>query len=163
MEQGAQNCYDIATRARAKGFDPELNSEIIETEDRAARFDGLVVPESFAALFGEVACYIHDREALSLAIAKEIATGKKFGDRQKRVDQAIRTGLAILTEGVLVAPIEGIAKIQLEKNPDGSEFIAIYYAGPIRSAGGTGQAMSVLIADIVRLELGLARFKPSEG
>jgi DNA polymerase II large subunit len=163
LEEGAQHCYDIASQARSKGFDPELTPEIIETEDLAARVEGLVGPESIAERIRNVANDIDNREVLSLTIAKEIATDPKFGDRQQRVDQAIRTGLAILTEGVLVAPIEGIANIQLEKNPDGTEFIAIYYAGPIRSAGGTGQAMSVLIADIVRRELGLSEFKPIEG
>src|SRR5207247_910193 len=35
------------------------------------------------------------------------------------------------------------------------------YAGPIRSAGGTGQALSVLIADVVRRELGIGRYQPA--
>ena len=163
LENGAQVCYEIASKARAKGLDPKLAPEIIETEDLAARVEGLVGPQGIATRIREVAVEINNREELSLTIAKEIATDERFGPRNKRLEQAIRTGLAILTEGVLVAPIEGIANIEVEKNPDGSEFIAIYYAGPIRSAGGTGQAMSVLIADIVRRELNLARFKPSEG
>ncbi len=32
-------------------------------------------------------------------------------------------------------------------------------AGPIRSAGGTGQAMSVLITDVVRRELGIGAYR----
>src|SRR3989441_1021261 len=39
--------------------------------------------------------------------------------------------------------------------------VDLAYAGPIRSAGGTGQALSVLIADIVRRELGLGRYIPT--
>src|SRR3972149_4940337 len=34
-------------------------------------------------------------------------------------------------------------------------------AGPIRPAGGTGQALSVLIADVVRRELGIGRWQPT--
>ena len=59
-------------------------------------------------------------------------------------------GLAVLTEGILVAPLEGVVSARLLKNNDGSECVAVSFAGPIRSAGGTGQALSVLIADILR-------------
>ena len=38
-------------------------------------------------------------------------------------------------------------------NADGSEFLSIDFAGPIRAAGGTGQALSVLIGDMLRREL----------
>jgi len=38
----------------------------------------------------------------------------------------------------------------------------MYYSGPIRSAGGTASAMSVLLADYVRIGVGLDRFKPSD-
>ena len=58
-------------------------------------------------------------------------------------------GLAVLTEGILVAPLEGVVSARVIDNSDGSKAIAINYAGPIRSAGGTGQALSVLIADIL--------------
>ncbi|HEX9907499.1 MAG TPA: DNA polymerase II large subunit, partial [Thermoplasmata archaeon] len=49
------------------------------------------------------------------------------------------------------------------KNSDGSDYLAVFYSGPIRSAGGTGQAMSVLIADVVRRELGIGRYLPTNG
>jgi DNA polymerase II large subunit len=58
---------------------------------------------------------------------------------EEALDQAMGTGLAILTEteGVLVAPLEGIAEIRLGKNKDGSDYVDLYFSGP--SAGGTGQ------------------------
>jgi len=59
-------------------------------------------------------------------------------------------GLAVLTEGILVAPLEGVVSARFITNTDGSPSLAISFAGPIRSAGGTGQALSVLIADILR-------------
>ena len=64
-------------------------------------------------------------------------------------------GLAILTEGILVAPLEGVVSCRIVTNEDRSKSLAINYAGPIRSAGGTGQALSVLIGDIIRREFGL--------
>ena len=67
----------------------------------------------------------------------------------------ICAGLAILTEGILVAPLEGVVSCRIVENPDKSQSLAINYAGPIRSAGGTGQALSVLIGDILRREFNL--------
>lgn len=65
-------------------------------------------------------------------------------------------GLAVLTEGILVAPLEGVVSCRILDNPDGSNALSISYAGPIRSAGGTGQALSVLIGDILRREFNLS-------
>ena len=64
-------------------------------------------------------------------------------------------GLAVLTEGILVAPLEGVVNCRIISNEDSSRSLAINYAGPIRSAGGTGQALSVLIGDILRRDFGL--------
>ena len=68
--------------------------------------------------------------------------------------------MAVLTEGVVAAPIEGIDKVELGKNDDGSQYIRIFYSGPIRSAGGTAQALSVLVGDYVRRGIGIDRYKP---
>jgi len=59
-------------------------------------------------------------------------------------------GLAVLTEGILVAPLDGVVSCRILTNDNGTKCIAISFAGPIRSAGGTGQALSVLIGDILR-------------
>ncbi|MBO6083791.1 MAG: DNA polymerase II large subunit, partial [Candidatus Methanomethylophilaceae archaeon] len=83
--------------------------------------------------------------------------------REKALDRAIRVGLAVLTEGILVAPLEGIADTKIKQNDDGTEFVDLVFAGPIRAAGGTAQAMSVLLADIVRVQLGIGKYKPTEG
>ena len=64
-------------------------------------------------------------------------------------------GLAVLTEGILVAPLEGVVNCRIVENASGTRSLAINFAGPIRSAGGTGQALSVLIGDILRRDFGL--------
>ena len=68
----------------------------------------------------------------------------------------ICAGLAVLTEGILVAPLDGVVSAHILDNADGSQCLGINYAGPIRSAGGTGQALSVLIGDLLRRQFGLA-------
>lgn len=158
-----EDCYRIAEEARKKGFDPDFKVEISKALDLAARVEQLVGPEGIASRIREAIRKLNDRELVSIEIAKEIVNRYRYSNREEAIEQAIRTGLAILTEGVLVAPIEGIAGVKIGKNKDGSDYVDLYFAGPIRSAGGTGQAMSVLIADIVRRELGIGRYIPTQG
>jgi len=165
LQENIDQCYKIAKEARKKGLDPEFQVEIPQAFDLAARVEELVGPKDIAPKIREVTKRIGNRELVSIETAKYIASGKKykFERTEGALDQAIRTGLAILTEGVLVAPIEGIAEVKIGKNKDGTDYVDLYFSGPIRSAGGTGQAMSVLIADIVRRELGIDKYKPTEG
>jgi DNA polymerase II large subunit len=158
-------CYEISEEARKKGFDPELKVEIPQALDLAARVEQLVGPKGIAEKIRNTTKKIGNRELVSLEIAKEIISGDtyNFSKTEDALDQAIRTGLAILTEGVLVAPLEGIAEVKLGKNKDGSNYVDLYFSGPIRSAGGTGQAMSVLIADVVRRKLGIDKYVPTKG
>ena len=172
LERRMRMEYQLAEACRGKGFDPETRVEIPPAIDLAARVEELVGPRGVAARIRELAKE-KNREELSLIVAKECAAGK-FGPpgelsqkssadpRTQALDQGIRTGLAILTEGILVAPLEGIAGVRVLGNDDGTDCVAISFAGPIRAAGGTGQALSVLIADVVRRELGIGRYIATE-
>ncbi len=165
LQQEINRCYSLAEQARKKGKDPSLSVEIPQALDLAARVEQLVGPKNIAPLIRTITKTIGNRELVSLEIAKQIASGTiyAFKNTEAALDQAIRTGLAILTEGVLVAPLEGIAEVKLGSNKDGSHYVDLYFSGPIRSAGGTGQAMSVLIADVVRRQLSLAAYQPTTG
>ena len=163
LQKEIEQCYKIANQARKKGYDPEYNVEIPQALDLAARVEQLVGPKGIAPKIREITKKIGDRELVSIEIAKNIVKTGKFKRIEDALDQAIRTGLAILTEGVLVAPLEGIAEVKLGKNKNGTNYVDLYFSGPIRSAGGTGQAMSVLIADVVRRELNIGRYIPTEG
>src|SRR5438128_6924886 len=154
--------YAVARAARRRGFDPELDVEIPLTDDLASRVERLLEHyevEGVARRIRELA-KTHDREELAILVAKEMAV-RPATSKEKAVERAVRVGLAILTEGILVAPLEGLAGVKIKRNRDGSSYVDLSYAGPIRSAGGTGQALSVLIADIVRRELGLGRYVPT--
>ncbi len=161
LQDGVESSYRVARAARAKGFDPELDVEIPLTDDLASRVERLLHEydvEGVARRIRELAKK-HDREELAILVAKEMAR-RPAPNKEKAVERAVRVGLAILTEGILVAPLEGLAEVKVKKNRDGSNYVDLFYAGPIRSAGGTGQALSVLIADVVRRELGLGRYIP---
>ncbi len=156
-------CYNVARKARARGKDPEIKIEIPQAEDLASRVEKLLADwnvEGVAERIRELSLEHGNREVVSLLIAKEIAT-RPAKTREEAIDRAVRVGLAVLTEGILVAPLEGIASVKIGKNADGSEFLQLLFAGPIRAAGGTGQAMSVLIGDVVRRELNIGEYMPT--
>ncbi len=158
-------CYEIANRARTLGYDPFTEVEIPQAEDLASRVEKLLSDyhvEGVADDIRRITAEYGNREVVSLVVAKEMAK-RPAESTEKALDRAIRVGLAVLTEGILVAPLEGIADTRIGKNGDGSDFVRLSLAGPIRAAGGTAQAMSVLIADVVRTELGIGRYLPTEG
>lgn len=162
LQEGVEACYRLARSARAKGFDPELDVETPLTQDLASRVERLLKDydvEGVARRIRELAAG-HDREELAILVAKEMAL-RPAPSKERAVERAVRVGLAILTEGILVAPLEGLADVRVKRNADGTSYVDLSYAGPIRSAGGTGQALSVLIADVVRRELGIGRWQPT--
>ena len=156
--------YEIAETARRKGFDPELRPESEVARDLAELVEGLVGPSGVAESIRELSVKL-PREELAFKIAEEIVYGK-FGHMEMQIaaEQAIRTSLAILTEGITAAPLQGIAKVCIKQNldRDQTKYLAIYYSGPIRSAGGTDQALTLVIGDFVRGLLGLDKYKPTE-
>ncbi|MBE3136284.1 MAG: DNA polymerase II large subunit [Thermoplasmata archaeon] len=165
LQHDIDACYKIANAARKTGYDPETTVEIPQALDLASRVEQLVGPEGIAPKIREATKRIGNRELVSLEIARMIVDKKTytFNSIEKALDQAVRTGLAILTEGVLVAPLEGIAEVRLGRNNDGTNYVDLYFSGPIRSAGGTGQAMSVLIADVIRRDLGIGSYVATQG
>ena len=162
LEGKLKELYGIAEEARKKGIDPSFKVECEIANDIAGLVEGLVGPPGVAESIRKLSEKL-PREELAFKIAEEIVYGK-FGhlEPKKAAEQAIRTALAILTEGITAAPLQGVAKVDIKENSDGTKYLAIYFAGPIRSAGGTEQALTLVIGDFVRKLLGLDRYKPTE-
>ncbi len=155
--------YTVAEEARAKGFDPETHVEIPQAHDVAGRVEAtLQGPRGVAKRIRELQEEM-TREEVAFQVAKEIALGElgEFDDEEKRADKAVRVALAILTESITAAPIEGISKVMI-RGSDRNRYLALYLAGPIRAAGGTEAAVTVLVADYVRQVLGLPKLKSTE-
>lgn len=161
LERGLEQAMQLARMAREKGADPASHPEILPAKDLADRVENLVEISGVAQRIRELEPKMSREEAafqIGLDFVEErIGT---FNSKIDVVEGAIRTAVAILTEGVVAAPIEGIARVELGKNDDGTDYIGIYYAGPIRSAGGTAQTISVLVADYVRRKMGIGAYKP---
>jgi DNA polymerase II large subunit len=157
-----EQVYAVSTKAREKGLDPALKPECKIAKDLAELVEGLVGPLNVSESIRRYSKTM-SREEMAFKIAEEIVYGK-FGHKApvKAAEQAVRTALAILTEGLTAAPIQGVVKVAIKTNPDRTRYLAIYFAGPIRSAGGTDQALTLVIGDFVRRLLGLDRYKPTE-
>ena len=166
LDLRTQEVYDIALQAKAKGLDFSTEIEIPRAADLASRTEkllgeylkGLEIEDDLRAILLKT-----DRESASIQIAVNVAKRmyERDGDLREAIDCGLRVGLAVLTEAVLVAPLDGIGAVRILNNSDGSEFLSIDFCGPIRAAGGTAQALCVLIGDMIRRELGLGRYSPS--
>ena len=154
--------YQVATKSREKGLDP---SPVVETEiafdlaDRVNRMFDIPLAERLRELLKKD----ERKEYAALQLAEEVSLGK-FGyrDRNENLDAGVRVGLAVVTDGITVAPLQGISSVEVRKNDDGSDYISVSFAGPIRSAGGTETAFTLVIADHIRKVLGLEHYKINE-
>ncbi|WP_255198201.1 DNA polymerase II large subunit [Halorarius litoreus] len=161
LEARLDQAFEVAEEAKSRGGDPKPEVEIPVAKDMADRVENILgiegVAERVRELEGEMS-----REEAALELVTDFVEGNvgDYDTREGKVEGAVRTAVALLTEGVVAAPIEGIDRVELLENDDGTEFVNVYYAGPIRSAGGTAQALSVLVADYARSLLGIEEFTP---
>ena len=163
IETELDAALSVANTARQRGDDPTPEVEIPVAQDMADRVENILgidgVAERVRELEGE-----QSREEAALALVEDFVAGTvgDYDTRAGKIEGAVRTAVALLTEGVVAAPIEGIDRVEILDNDDGTEFVNVYYAGPIRSAGGTAQALSVLVADYARTLLDIDQFRPRE-
>jgi len=160
LEAELDRAFEVAEAARERGGDPATEVEIPVAKDMADRVENILgidgVAERVRDLEGEMS-----REEAALELVEDFVEGSvgDYDSRAGKIEGAVRTAVALLTEGVVAAPIEGIDRVELLANGDGTEFVNVYYAGPIRSAGGTAQALSVLVADYARAMLGIEEYQ----
>ncbi len=172
LEKKTMEAYKSASSAKKKGYDPEDRVDIPITRNMAERVEGLVSAVTPQIIGSGVSKRIKELEErygfldwrVSLTIAEEIAKQKfcKFKDTKEAMITGIRVGFAYHTLGTVASPIEGLTDIKIRKNKLGKPYFALFYSGPIRSAGGTGASVSVLIADYVRKKMGYSEYDPTE-
>ncbi len=165
IESEVERVYAAARTARAVGIDPAAQPEIPPAQDMATRVEKLLAHLPVEGIAEEIRALARElpREEVALRIVERMVHDPRRGKSlEARLDAALRVGLAVLTEGILVAPLEGLAEVHV-RGTDASAYLELFYAGPIRAAGGTAQAMSVLLADVARRELGLGAYRPLPG
>ncbi|MEM3206057.1 MAG: DNA polymerase II large subunit [Thermoplasmatales archaeon] len=158
LKRSVEAEYEIAKKARMQGKDSEIFVEIPQAEDLAGRVQALTGIEC-TDIIRELSSK-YDRERVAIEAALSVSQSVDGSDEVK-IEKGIRVALAILTEGILVAPLEGITGVKI-KERDGDSFLSIYYSGPIRSAGGTAQALSVFIGDLLRRKFGVGKYVASQ-
>jgi len=164
--------YIIANEARSKGYDPEETVGIPLAKNMAERVEGLVSVMAPQIINKGIPQRIKELEAkfgkldwrVALSVSLEVAQEKfcKFATQKEAIETGIRIGIAYLTLGVVASPLEGFVELNIRKRHDGREYFALMYAGPIRSAGGTAGAVSVVLADYLRKSFGFEAYDPTE-
>ncbi|PIN87261.1 DNA polymerase II large subunit [Candidatus Woesearchaeota archaeon CG10_big_fil_rev_8_21_14_0_10_44_13] len=172
IDDGIKKAYGVATNARKKGYDPEEKVDIPIARNMAERVEGLISAVAPEIMGSGITPRINELEKtygalaweVALIIAEEVAKEKfcKFSDRKKAIETGIRVGMAYSTAGIVAAPLEGFVEVRFKKRKDGKEYMAVCYAGPIRGAGGTAAAFSVIISDYVRKKMGIDKYDPDE-
>jgi DNA polymerase II large subunit len=167
------NVHDLATRARAKGYDPDTEVEVKLAANMAERVVGLIsvltpqivgsgVVERIIALEQQ---YGNLDWRVAITIACELAQQKfcAFKDQKEAMEIGIRVGLAYITLGTVSSPLDGFVNLNLKQRMDGKgQYASVNFAGPIRNAGGTAAAVVLLLADAVRKLFGYADYDAQE-
>lgn len=172
LENNLDKAYSLAIKSRSLGFDPEDEVDIPLTKTLPERVEKLVasvVPGLRESGLSERIAELekkHGAQAWEVAmiIALEVAQQKfcKFQNLKDAMEAGIRTGFAYATMGIVSAPLEGFIELRIKKRKDGKEYFAMVYAGPVRGAGGTAAAVSLLIADYVRVKMGYGAYDADE-
>ncbi|MAG20211.1 DNA polymerase II large subunit [archaeon] len=172
LDKKIKESYDFANKARKKGIDPEDEVDIPLASGIGKRVEGLISVEVKQVLNSGIAERIKELEIeygvldwrIALKIAEEVANEKfcSFKDEKEAMETAIRVGFAYLTLGVVSAPLEGFIELKIKNRRDGKKYLAVCYAGPVRGAGGTAAAFSVILADHVRKLKGYDIYDPDE-
>ncbi len=164
IETDVLKIYEFAEEARKIGVDPECKVECPPAKDMASRVEQLVGPTGIAEKLREWKEKGYDQDE-SCFRAMDLIIEGKFGEQDNNVlaDLAIRVALAVKTEGVVSAPLEGISKVVIRDNKIGGKpYLSLYFAGPIRAAGGTVQAFAILCAEYVRRKMNIAPWKATD-
>ncbi|MCH8945371.1 MAG: DNA polymerase II large subunit [Nanoarchaeota archaeon] len=172
FEKEVKGVYEVAEKARKKGYDPAEKVEIPLAMSMAEKVVGLIstiYPQMTDSKISERILELEEDygkldPAVALQISEEVAKQKfcKFNSLLESIDAGARVGFAYITLGVVSSPIEGLTEIKIFKRKDGKEYLSPFYSGPVRSAGGTGAAFSVVIVDYLADIFGFSKYDPTE-
>ena len=152
--------YKVAADAKSTKFDVSYMVEpkvAFDLSDRVAKMHDVDIAETLRDMLAKT-----NKELSALEMASRIVKGEFLPPNvslEERLDMAVRVGLAIVTEGVTIAPLQGINSVDIKENRDGTKYLSVSIAGPMRSAGGTESAVTMLIADHARTIAGLDKYK----
>ena len=106
--------FEVAAEAKSSLVDSSGNVEpkiAFDLADRVAKMHDIDIAEHLRELLKT-----NGKELSALIMSKEIALGKFLpptASLEEKLDLAVRVGLAIVTEGVTIAPLQGINEITI--------------------------------------------------
>ena len=163
--------HNLANSSKKTGIDPQLKSDIPIAASVAERVEAIMGSISPNLIGSGVSQRIGELEKtygfgdwrVALVLAEEISKQKfcEFESKIEGINIGIRTGFAYITQGTVSAPLEGLIDIKFKKRKDGQNYLAMYYAGPIRGGGATASAVTTVIADYVRIKQNIAKYDPT--
>ncbi|HEX6378304.1 MAG TPA: DNA polymerase II large subunit [Nitrososphaeraceae archaeon] len=157
ISQYIEDSISTAQLAKKHGLDisDKVESQIgYDLSDRIAKIHEIDISDRLRTLLPKLG-----KELTALKISEEIVLGKYGGTTiEEKLNNAVRVGLSVVTEGVTVAPLQGIYDVKIKTNANRTQYLSVSFAGPIRSAGGTEAAVTMLIADHVRKVIGLDKY-----
>jgi len=172
IDKKVKDAYHIAEKARSKRLDPEPHVNVPLAKNMAERVEGIVGALRPQILHSGLSKRIQELEKkhgksdvkVALIISLEVTKEKfcKFDNEIEAMETGIRVALAYLTLGVVASPLEGFVELKIKKTKQNKDYFCLMYSGPIRSAGGTAGALSVIVADYVRKNMGYEKYDPSE-
>jgi DNA polymerase II large subunit len=165
--------HEIAKKARSKGYDPTDQVEVSLAANMAERVVGLISVVAPQIVGSGVVDRIIELEKeygrldsrVAMQIGLEVAQQRfcKFKDDLEAITIGVRVGFAYGTLGVVSSPLDGLVEIKIKNRNDGAgQYFCLYFAGPVRNAGGTAASWCVIIADHIRKKLGYAQYDPTE-
>ncbi|MBS3088095.1 DNA polymerase II large subunit [Candidatus Pacearchaeota archaeon] len=169
--------YEVAGRARAKGFDPEVEVECplaLTMAERCVNLVKVVYPKLNVLKVSSRILELEDLygkldATVAFVIAREIAFGEigKFDSELEAIDCGIRVGFAYMTLGVVASPIEGYTGLKIGKVDNKGKkldkgYFVVSFSGPIRSAGTTSVCLVLMLIDYLRECFGYAKYDASE-
>lgn len=160
IDSEVQKLYSVASKAKLKGLDPSLRPEVKIANTLAERIGAMFPQLKIEDYVRELVEKGVEKHKMALLLSDKIL--ELVPDKIKAAELAVRVGLAVTTDCVVSAPIEGIGGVKVKVNQYGGKYLAVYYCGPIRTAGATESAFSIVIADYVRRKLELDLFKPTQ-
>jgi len=172
IDKELNKAYEVAKKAKIKNYDSTNFVETPIAQEISQRVEGLVSVYVPQVLDSGIAKRIQELEKeyekldwrIALIIGYEVAIEKfcKFKSKKEAIETGIRIGFSYITLGVISAPLEGFIDISIKKTFKDEEYVCLNYAGPIRAAGATAGAVSVLIGDYIRKRMGYVNYDPTE-
>ncbi|MCS7142432.1 MAG: DNA polymerase II large subunit [Aigarchaeota archaeon] len=149
--------FDLASKVRAHSNSPVMEVETVPVRDMAERVEVLIGPEGIAKKIRRIRSEFPP-VLVPFRLADELISEREDVNEAELL-VVLRASLATMTPpSITAAPTEGIVNVRIKSNFDGSKYMAVYFAGPMRSAGGTEVAGAVVLADYIRRSVGLSRY-----